>query len=897
SSFSSISSLESDSGNNFIQPEGDASRLPQDCVDLTSRLRSVPYSDLLPLFKKELSKLSNSTLPDCRLRLSRFKRKTRSLLDSPTLTLDSLHDLESSNLALFTSLKSSLGLHGRDLLREILRKLHGRSSRPYRKAHKNWALKLETTDMEFDQVEGEVEEVLQSCKEHLMGFEVWGRERFGVEEGYRVGEPSKINATQMMERFLSNNENTDVNFDDIPDSDTEPDPRPTRRVNIATSFKKKQKRKTTSFLKANFPSRPIPSTKFLKALKALVLSSPPSFAASLLPVLESLDASSVENDLLLTLFDVKLTTLSTTSPRRPQLEQELVDSAISTVLDQFYQVHEISSPESDVNAVLKSICLGRSPLESLFDTLAAVQESLMDSFASVLDKKVLKAMGLNISRCDIAAAYFIFGAVAYFSTSSTQKKIIGSKPQNGASALNLLAKVSSRTSMVLSHLPHDPMEDSKFPDSRLGKRWHRALSEDALRILVALPQGPSASTIIQLFKGKLSAVSKLDSMQPARLIPRTLLSIHNSWFDKIGTLGKARRNRVKQGVMGLAEDGNALHRQMLVCMILAAGSSGVLGDDYGGEEVWKKVERLLTSKERIVNVEREVHRMQVYSVMAAGEGVGPAVRSRGLRGLRRCLRIMVKAMAVANEKELQGSAGLLDGTAKRGGGKQVSSCVRCAQALAICCSKIGIVVGWLGGRPGGGVKEGEEALGVFEHFAELLKNCLVEICKSIDLGEVGDTSVGCCIAALRSVTMWVLKTLKVDRRESLGASGASSSFDEFGDLGDFDPDHAILRNKVGRSKGLGVVFGTLKEMVGVLKPSCRQGLGWDDSKHVLGFSGGGSALARGQLDGLAELLGGLAGMHEVGALSYKKDVEGMLVGGGENEKVDDLDYVAEVEMK
>jgi hypothetical protein len=74
SSFSSISSLESDSGNNFIQPEGDASRLPQDCVDLTSRLRSVPYSDLLPLFKKELSKLSNSTLPDCRLRLSRFKR-------------------------------------------------------------------------------------------------------------------------------------------------------------------------------------------------------------------------------------------------------------------------------------------------------------------------------------------------------------------------------------------------------------------------------------------------------------------------------------------------------------------------------------------------------------------------------------------------------------------------------------------------------------------------------------------------------------------------------------------------------------------------------------------------------------------------------------------------------
>ena len=387
-------------------------------------------------------------------------------------------------------------------------------------------------------------------------------------------------------------------------------------------------------------------------------------------------------------------------------------------------------------------------------------------------------------------------------------------------------------------------------------------------------------------------------MRPTSLLHRTILSSLISWFEKIGTLGKARRNRVNKGVMALPEDGNMFHRQMMACTILAAGSNGVLGDDYGGRETWKKIERLLSSKDRILGVETEVHKMQVYSLVAGGDGVGEEVRGKGLRGLRRCLRIMVKAMKMANEKEMKGNAGLLDNTKAKGGAKQVSSCVRCAQALAICCSKIGIVVNWLGGRPKSGLKESNEALGFFKLFAELLKDCLVEMCKSIDLGEVGETGVGCCIAALKGVTMWVLKTLKDDKRESLGTSNTSVDEFGFGALDNFDPEYAIFRNKVGASNALKGVFGSVKEIIGVLKPSCRQGLVWDDSRHVLGFSAGGSALlARTQIGGIVELLGGLIGMHEAGKLDYKKDVGGMLVGGGENEKVEDQDYVLDIEMR
>ena len=72
-----------------------------------------------------------------------------------------------------------------------------------------------------------------------------------------------------------------------------------------------------------------------------------------------------------------------------------MNSAISTILDLFYNVYEINSPDSDVNAILKSVCLRYSPLESLFDTLAAVQESLMDSFAVVIEKV---RMSENLSR-------------------------------------------------------------------------------------------------------------------------------------------------------------------------------------------------------------------------------------------------------------------------------------------------------------------------------------------------------------------------------------------------------------------------------------------------------------------------------------------------------------------
>ena len=53
----------------------------------------------------------------------------------------------------------TLGRDGRDFIREILRRLHGRGAREHKKIEKNWALKLETTDMEFDAVEREVEEV------------------------------------------------------------------------------------------------------------------------------------------------------------------------------------------------------------------------------------------------------------------------------------------------------------------------------------------------------------------------------------------------------------------------------------------------------------------------------------------------------------------------------------------------------------------------------------------------------------------------------------------------------------------------------------------------------------------------------------------------------------------
>jgi len=339
----------------------------------------------------------------------------------------------------------------------------------------------------------------------------------------------------------------------------------------------------SSFLETHFPSQTISATKFLKTLKSQIIISSPAYATSVLPILLTLPTSSLtpissvpasQHDLVLTLLDTTIAAFSVAEPKQPQAEQDFVNSAISTVLDLFYSVYEISSPDSDVKATSKTVCTDRSRLQELFFTLASAQESLMNSFLVVLQKDVLKDKGLNLSRKDIESVYFIFGVVTYFSVRCSDRRAVGTKPDNGSSwnvlatillshagvlsnrffshydmskskiplglnpehvaqlqremnyiaylfssgvmgtgnesALRFMAKLSQRTSMLLSHMPL--VEDVKFPDGEVGRNWHEMLSYRATQILNLQTEAPP-SDVIQLFKGKRQAISKLGEIR------------------------------------------------------------------------------------------------------------------------------------------------------------------------------------------------------------------------------------------------------------------------------------------------------------------------------------------------------------------------------------------------